>query len=59
MSSLAGRYFGGTAAVSVGAGAAANVLVGGGKDTFTLQPISASGVIGAGAALDVEEFEPR
>ena len=58
-SSLAGRYVGGTAAVSVGAGAAANVLVGGGKDTFTLQPISASGVIGAGAALDVEEFELR
>ena len=30
-----------------------------GKDTFTLQPISASGVIGSGAALDVEEFELR
>ena len=58
-SSLAGKYVGGTAAVSLGAGAAANVLVGGGKDTFTLQPISASGVIGSGAALDVEEFELR
>lgn len=57
--SLAGRYLGGTAAVALGAGAAANVLVGGGKDSFTLQPLSASGIIGAGAALDVEEFELR
>jgi hypothetical protein len=58
-SSLAGKYVGGTASVALGAGGAANVLVGGGKDTFTLQPISASGVIGSGAALDVEEFELR
>lgn len=58
-SSLAGKYVGGTAAVSVGAGAAANILVGGGEDSFTLQPLSASGIIGAGAALDIEEFELR
>jgi len=58
-SSLAGRYVGATAAVSLGAGAAANVLVGGGKDTFALQPLSASGIVGSGAALDVEEFELR
>jgi Protein of unknown function (DUF992) len=57
--SLAGKYLGGTAALSVGAGAAANILVGGGKDSFTLQPLSASGIVGAGAALDVEEFELR
>ncbi len=57
--SLAGRYVGGSAAVSLGAGASANVLVGGSKDTFALQPISASGIIGAGAALDIEEFELR
>ncbi len=58
-SSLAGKYVGGTAALSLGAGAAANILVGGGKDSFTLQPLSASGIVGAGAALDVEEFELR
>jgi len=56
---LAGRYFGGTASVALGAGAAANVLIGGSKHTVALQPISASGIIGTGAALDVEEFELR
>ena len=57
--SLAGRYVGGTASVALGAGAAANVLIGGSKHTVALQPISASGIIGTGAALDVEEFELR
>lgn len=55
--SLAGHYYGGTASVELGVGGAANVLVGGGKDSFTLQPISVSGIVGAGAALDVGEFE--
>jgi hypothetical protein len=57
--SLAGRYVGGTASVALGAGAAANILVGGSKHTVALQPISASGIIGTGAALDIEEFELR
>ncbi|MCA8881804.1 MAG: DUF992 domain-containing protein [Rhodobacteraceae bacterium] len=57
--SLAGRYVGGTASVALGAGAAANVLIGGSKHTVALQPISASGLIGTGAALDIEEFELR
>ena len=56
---LAGRYVGGTASVALGAGAAANVLIGGSKHTVALQPISASGIIGTGAALDIEEFELR
>ena len=56
---LAGRYVGGTASVALGAGAAANVLIGGSKHTVALQPISASGLIGTGAALDIEEFELR
>ena len=56
---LAGRYVGGTASIALGAGAAANVLIGGSKHTVALQPVSASGVIGTGAALDVEEFELR
>lgn len=55
--SLAGRYYGGSASVALGAGGAANVLIGGGKDSFTLQPLSVSGILGAGATLDVEEFE--
>jgi hypothetical protein len=45
--------------VSAGAGAGANVLVGGGKESITLQPISASGIVGAGASVDIEEFELR
>jgi hypothetical protein len=57
--SLAGHYFGGTASVALGAGAAANVLIGGSKHTVALQPISASGLIGTGAALDIDEFELR
>jgi len=57
--SLAGRYVGGTASVALGAGGAANVLIGGSKHTVALQPISASGIIGTGAALDVEVFELR
>ena len=45
--------------VAVGAGAGANVLVGGGHKSVTLQPISASGIVGAGASADIEEFELR
>jgi hypothetical protein len=56
---LAGRYVGGTASVALGAGAAANVLIGGSKHTVALQPVSTSGIIGTGAVLDVEEFELR
>nr|WP_242500633.1 DUF992 domain-containing protein [Tropicimonas sp. IMCC6043] len=58
-SSLAGKYFDGTAAVSLGAGAAANIFVGSGADTFTLQPLSASEILGAGASLEVEEIDLR
>ncbi len=57
--SLAGRHVGGTASGALGAGAAANVLIGGSKHAVALQPISASGIIVTGAALDVEEFELR
>jgi hypothetical protein len=56
---LKGRYLGASADVAVGAGAGANVLVGGGHKSITLQPISASGIVGAGAAVDIEEFELR
>ena len=54
---LKGRYLGASADVAVGAGAGANVLVGGGHKSITLQPISASGIVGTGASVDIEEFE--
>jgi hypothetical protein len=59
LEALKGRYVGASADVSAGAGAGANVLVGGGKESITLQPISASGIVGAGASVDIEEFELR
>jgi hypothetical protein len=59
LEALKGRYVGASADVSAGAGAGANVLVGGGKESITVQPISASGIVGAGASVDIEEFELR
>ncbi len=55
--SLRGTYVGGDAAVALGAGAGANVLVGGGENSITLQPISVTGIVGSGASLGIEEFE--
>jgi hypothetical protein len=59
LEALKGRYVGASADVSAGAGAGATVLVGGGKESITLQPLSASGIVGAGASVDIEEFELR
>lgn len=53
---LAGTYVGAGAAAAVGVGAGAKVLVGGGADSFTLQPISVSGLQGVGASLNIESF---
>lgn len=55
--SLAGSYFGGTAAAEVGVGAGAGVMLGGGDKSIALQPVSVSGAIGAGASLDISEFD--
>ena len=55
--SLRGTYVGGSAEVALAAGIGANVLVGGGGNSFTLQPLSVSGVLGAGASLTVSNFE--
>ena len=52
-------YVGGSADVALGAGAGANVLVGGGHNSVTLQPLSASGIIGSGVSVGIEEFELR
>lgn len=54
--SLSGTYVGGSSEIALGAGVGANVLVGGGSNSFTLQPVSVAGVVGAGASLTVSKF---
>ena len=54
---LKGTYVGGSAEVSLGGGVGAKVLVGGGEESFTLQPISVSGIVGGGAAVGIQSFE--
>jgi hypothetical protein len=53
---LRGTFVGGTADVALGAGFGANVLVGGGDNSFTLQPLSVAGVLGAGASLGISSL---
>jgi len=50
---LAGEYAGASAEATVGAGAGANVLVGGSNRTITLQPISVQGQTGLNLAVGV------
>jgi Protein of unknown function (DUF992) len=50
---LAGEYGGATASVSLGAGAGANVLVGGFKKSIALQPVSFEGQTGLNVAAGV------
>ncbi|MGH8565239.1 MAG: DUF992 domain-containing protein [Gammaproteobacteria bacterium] len=47
---LAGKYTGAKASATVGVGVGANVLIGGGKKSFTLQPVSLTGSKGVGVA---------
>lgn len=54
---LAGRYAGGTAEATVGAGVGANVLVGGSQDTISLQPLSVSEQTGLNIAAGVGALE--
>ncbi len=49
--SLAGRYAGGKASVSLGIGTGVQVLVGGGNDSISLQPLAIEGSTGIGAAV--------
>jgi hypothetical protein len=64
---LAGDYGGATASVSLGAGAGANVLVGGFQKSIALQPVSFEGQNGLNIAAGIEslnlkyrgEKEPR
>ena len=48
--SLTGTYGGATASVTFGVGVGANVLVGGSKDTISLQPVSVEGGTGLNLA---------
>jgi uncharacterized protein DUF992 len=50
---LAGEYAGASAEATVGAGAGANVLVGGSNRTITLQPVSVQGQVGLNLAVGV------
>ena len=48
-----GKYFGTKASAAVGVGAGVQVLLGGFDKSFTLQPLAAGGVKGAGASLGI------
>ncbi|MDE1152545.1 MAG: DUF992 domain-containing protein [Micavibrio sp.] len=54
---LAGKYAGVDASVAVGIGLGVNVLVGGSKRSFTLQPLSAEVESGIALAAGVESLE--
>ena len=54
---MAGDYYGATAEVAWAAGLGANVLVGGSKKGFALQPISVEGLTGLNVAAGVAEVE--
>ena len=56
---LRGDYVGAGAAVQVGGGVGMNALVGGSRRAITLQPISVSGSVGAGASVGIEQFSLR
>jgi len=56
---LSGTYVGGSAAVAVGLGAGANVLVGGSANSIALQPLSVEGSVGLGVALGGEGLTLR
>ncbi len=60
---LAGNYAGVTGSATVGVGAGANVLVGGFKDSITLQPVSFEGNTGlnvaAGIAAISLDYKPQ
>lgn len=56
---LRGDYVGAGAGVAVGGGVGLNALVGGSSRAITLQPVSVSGSVGAGASIGIESFELR
>jgi len=57
--SLAGTYAGGTASATVGVGAGVNALVGGSKNSVSLQPVSIEGEAGLNVAAGIGEVRLR
>jgi len=57
--SLAGRYAGGTASATVGAGVGVNALIGGFNRSITLQPVSIQGNTGLNVAAGIGAMELR
>lgn len=56
---LAGEYGGATGGAAVGVGATANVLIGGFKKSFTLQPVSIEGNTGLNVAAGIAQVTLR
>jgi hypothetical protein len=56
---LEGSYVGVSANASAGVGGGANLLVGGNRNTISLQPLSAQAQTGVNAALAIAELELR
>ena len=56
---LAGDYVGASAEVTAAVGAGANVLVGGSRNSFTLQPVSLQTQTGLNLAVGVTNFRLR
>jgi hypothetical protein len=56
---LAGNYVGASAEASAAVGVGANLLVGGSRNTFTLQPLSVQAQTGLNLAVGVTDFSLR
>ena len=56
---LAGNYAGAQGSASLGIGAGGNALVGGSRNSISLQPLSVQGVVGVNIAAGVESLELR
>ena len=56
---LAGDYVGASAEASAAVGGGANLLIGGSKNTFTLQPLSVQAQTGVNLAVGIAEFKLR
>ena len=56
---LAGNYVGASAEASAAVGGGANLLVGGSKKSFTLQPLSVQAQTGVNLAIGIADFRLR
>ena len=56
---LAGDYVGASAEITAAVGAGANLLVGGSRNAFTLQPLSLQTQTGVNLAIGVSQFQLR